>query len=383
MNLKGCKLLLVDDTQANLDVLCELLEREGYNISMAPNGEVALRIVERIQPDLILMDVMMPGLNGFEVCQRLKKDNKTRDIPVIFITAEHETESVVAGFNAGGVDYILKPFRGQEVLVRVRNILTNKLLSLENLVYQQQMANELQIAHDLQMNLMPTECPRMKGIDVAGKCSPAEQVSGDFFQCFDLPDEKAAIALADVTGHAMQAAIPMVLFNGILEAQMEFNRVPEDLFGRLNRSVTRLLDKRTFICFMMALVDASRRSMHLVNAGCPYPYLYRPASGELIELETDEQYPLGIQRQVVYTGREVQLEIGDCVVFFSDGMVEAINAEQDAFGYTRLKDTIQRACTKFASASDILNHIRASIDAFTGNMSEADDQTCIVMVIQD
>lgn len=119
MNLRGAKVLLVDDTQANLDVLCELLEREGYAISMAPNGEVALRIVQRVQPDLILLDVMMPGLNGFEVCQRLKVDEMTRDIPVIFITAETLTESVVAGFDAGGVDYILKPFREEEVLVRV------------------------------------------------------------------------------------------------------------------------------------------------------------------------------------------------------------------------------------------------------------------------
>lgn len=119
MGLKGAKILLVDDTQANLDVLCELLEREGYAISMAPNGEVALRIVKRVKPDLILLDVMMPGLNGFEVCEHLKADEDTKNIPVIFITAETLTESVVSGFGVGGVDYILKPFREEEVLVRV------------------------------------------------------------------------------------------------------------------------------------------------------------------------------------------------------------------------------------------------------------------------
>lgn len=383
MNLKGAKVLLVDDTQANLDVLCELLESEGYTISMAPNGDVALRIVGRIQPDLILMDVMMPGLNGFEVCQRLKQDEATRDIPVIFITAEHVTESVVAGFDAGGVDYILKPFRGQEVLVRVRNILTTKFLSLENLAYQQKMESELQIAHDLQMNLMPTESPSLRGMDVAGQCLPAEQVSGDFFQCFELPENKAAIALADVTGHAMQAAIPMVLFNGILEAQMEFNREPEDLFCRLNRSVARLLDKRTFICFMMAQLNASRNCMQLVNSGCPYPYLYRAASGELVELETAEQYPLGIQEEAVYTGIEVKLQAKDCIVFFSDGMVEATDAQQEMFGYERMEHTIESACAKESSARGILSQIQASIDAFTENISGADDQTCIVMVIQE
>ncbi|MCZ6633268.1 MAG: hybrid sensor histidine kinase/response regulator [bacterium] len=109
----------MDDTQANLDVLCELLEAEGYTISVAPSGEIALQIVERVKPDLILLDVMMPGIDGFEVCRRLKQDATTQDIPVIFITAENQTDKLVAGFEVGGVDYIAKPFQNEEVLVRV------------------------------------------------------------------------------------------------------------------------------------------------------------------------------------------------------------------------------------------------------------------------
>ncbi len=120
MDLQDARILIVDDTEANLDVLCELLEPEGYRVSMAPNGEVAIRIARRVLPDLILMDVMMPGINGFEACRRLKEDEKTREIPVIFITAENVTESVVAGFEVGGVDYITKPFQNEEVLVRVQ-----------------------------------------------------------------------------------------------------------------------------------------------------------------------------------------------------------------------------------------------------------------------
>jgi DNA-binding NtrC family response regulator len=115
-----CKLLLVDDTPANLNVLCELLEQEGYNISIALNGPDALELVYEIEPDLILLDVMMPGMDGYEVCSRLKNDATVRDIPVIFVTAKDLTEGVVAGFEAGGVDYITKPFREQEVLARVR-----------------------------------------------------------------------------------------------------------------------------------------------------------------------------------------------------------------------------------------------------------------------
>ena len=134
IDLKGARILLVDDTPANLEVLCALLEGEGYNISMAPNGQGALKIATRAEvvPDLILLDVMMPGMNGFEVCRRLKAEEKTRETPVIFITAEDQTESVVKGFQAGGVDYIAKPFREEEVLMRVQthlclNYLTQQL----------------------------------------------------------------------------------------------------------------------------------------------------------------------------------------------------------------------------------------------------------------
>ena len=129
--LDDARILLVDDQPANLDVLCELLQSEGSRISMAPNGDVALRIAGQSIPDLILLDVMMPGINGYEVCRRLKQDEATRDIPVVFITASDETSNIVEGFQAGGVDYIIKPFQDQEVLVRVRTHLRINRLTRE------------------------------------------------------------------------------------------------------------------------------------------------------------------------------------------------------------------------------------------------------------
>ncbi|MDP6040990.1 MAG: response regulator, partial [Candidatus Latescibacteria bacterium] len=131
MDLEGAKILLVDDTPTNLDVLCELLGAQGFKLSVAPNGEVALGIVNRVIPDLILLDVMMPGIDGFEVCRRLKQNEKTREIPVIFITAEDMTQSVVTGFEVGGVDYIKKPFQSEEVLIRVQTHLKIDRLTRE------------------------------------------------------------------------------------------------------------------------------------------------------------------------------------------------------------------------------------------------------------
>ncbi|NKB72718.1 MAG: response regulator [Candidatus Latescibacteria bacterium] len=117
---ENIRVLLVDDQQANLDVLRRVLEADGYRVLLAPNGQIALNSAARVVPDLVLLDVMMPEMDGFEVCRRLKSDPATQAIPIIFITARDLQEDITAGFGLGAVDYITKPFQEHEVLMRVR-----------------------------------------------------------------------------------------------------------------------------------------------------------------------------------------------------------------------------------------------------------------------
>lgn len=124
-------ILIVDDTPANLGVLVETLGGAGYRLMVAEDGEEALAQTAQTQPDLILLDVMMPGIDGFETCRRLKARPKTRDIPVLFMTALHETADKVKAFAAGGVDYITKPIEHEEALARVRTHLTLRRLRRE------------------------------------------------------------------------------------------------------------------------------------------------------------------------------------------------------------------------------------------------------------
>jgi putative two-component system response regulator len=114
------RVLLVDDTPTNLAVLKETLAPEGYKLAFANSGEKALEIASQLTPELILLDVMIPGIDGLETCRQLKANSKTKEIPVIFITAKKETEDIVAGFKVGGVDYITKPFQQEEVCARVK-----------------------------------------------------------------------------------------------------------------------------------------------------------------------------------------------------------------------------------------------------------------------
>ena len=140
--LAGMKILIVDDIPENISALAIALESEGYDIKTAAGGEQALQIVHHDSPDLILLDIRMNGIDGFETCLTLKKSDATKDIPVIFLTVSKEAEAVVKGFTCGGVDYIAKPFRQEEVCARVRTHLYLRALMKEK----QKLIGELQEA---------------------------------------------------------------------------------------------------------------------------------------------------------------------------------------------------------------------------------------------
>jgi len=129
VNLTGCKVLIVNDVPANLDVLVRALDCEGYNVHVASDGPTALKVADHSGPDVILLDVMMPEMNGYETCRQLKANESLEAIPVIFLTARDDVEGIVEGFSSGGVDYVTKPFNKEEVLARLRTHLERAILA--------------------------------------------------------------------------------------------------------------------------------------------------------------------------------------------------------------------------------------------------------------
>lgn len=142
-SLRGCKILIADDDRLNIRILAGILNREGYVIADADSGERALELYPKAAPDLVLLDVMMPGIDGFETCRRLKQQYGDKCAPIIFITAKNDSDDVVAGLAAGGVDYLPKPFNAKEVLARIRSHLQNQLLAAE----QQRLVDQLSRAN--------------------------------------------------------------------------------------------------------------------------------------------------------------------------------------------------------------------------------------------
>lgn len=239
---------------------------------------------------------------------------------------------------------------------------------------------ELQTAHDLQMSLMPREFPQVLGFDVAGRCIPANHVGGDFFQYYQ-QDGKLAVCMADVTGHAMEAAVPVLMFSGILETEMRLDNPIHELFGHLNRTLYIKLDPRTFVCFAMGEIDFATCILRLSNSGCPYPYHFKASTGEVEELQMDA-YPLGILPESDYTVRDIQLEREDYILFCSDGIIEAENGAGELFGFERTGDAIHGGCADGLPAEALIDRLIGKVREFVDDAPQGDDMTCIVIQVK-
>ena len=269
-------------------------------------------------------------------------------------------------------------------LIQVRR-LSQQALEQERQIRQQEveqrvLEEELQTAHEMQMGLMPTGSPEIPGLRIAGRCVSATHVGGDFFQYFE-QDGSIAVSLADVTGHAMEAAIPAVMFGGVLDKQMEIPTTLEARFVGLNRSLCRSLGDHTFICLSMAEVDPTTQVMRISNCGCPYPLHYRTGTGEIEEIQV-VAYALGIRPDTEYAAIDVVLEQGDYVVLHSDGFSEAARADGEQFGFDRAMEVMGQGCSEGLSPEELIDRLIGEVRAFAGDEPQADDMTCVVIRVE-
>ena len=245
---------------------------------------------------------------------------------------------------------------------------------------------ELEAARQMQMGLMPTESPRIDGFNVAGGCRSATHVGGDFFQYLQVEDSRWVVCLADVTGHGMEAAIPVVMFSGVLKGLVEERRGMDDLLYNLNNTMHgsmtgNTLTGRTFVCFSGGELDVLTRTLRLSNAGCPFPFHYRASTRDVVELEL-EGYPLGVRPDHHYQLLEVNLQVGDRVVLCTDGIVEAEDRAGHMFGFERTSYAIREGCRRGLSADELIEFIPDEVRSFTGDVDPQDDQTVVAIEVK-
>jgi sigma-B regulation protein RsbU (phosphoserine phosphatase) len=365
-------ILIVDDTPANLQLLTKMLSDEGYRVRPVPNGAMALSAALLEPPDLVLLDIKMPEMDGYAVCEQMKAEEKMRDIPIIFISALDATQDKVKAFQAGGLDYITKPFQVEEVLARVETHITLRHLQAQLQEANQKMMAELALAGEVQASFLMQETPSIEGWQLSIILQPSRETSGDFYDIKLLPNDRLGVLVADVVDKGAAAALFMALSWTLFQTYAaEFPSQPEMVLSAVNNRILEHTKARQYVTAFYAILELSSGKLVYCNAGhCP-PFLFKADQDGGPEQLIRTGVPLGIFDDQTWNRAAEQLDPGDVLVLYSDGVTEAQNVAYRLFGEERLIDSVER---KFGEdALDIQTGLIGDLNDFTGGTTQSDD----------
>jgi sigma-B regulation protein RsbU (phosphoserine phosphatase) len=372
-------ILIVDDTPANLRLLSQMLTQRGHRVRAVTSGPRALASIQMSLPNLILLDIKMPEMNGYEVCERLKADDQTRDVPVIFISALDELQDKVRAFAMGGVDYITKPFQVEEVVARVETHLTLRRLQEQLESANQRMARELALAGQMQASFLPSKLPSIPGWDLAVTLKPARATSGDFYDVHLTADGKLGLLIADVVDKGVGAALYMALSWALIRAySAEYPAQPELVLSAVNRRILADTSADQFLSAFYGVVDPRTGTLTYCNAGhCP-PYVLGRGNGNTPRSLPRTGMLLGVEPEEKWSRASIQLAPGDVLVLYTDGILDAEDAGGEFFGRDRLLTTLRANLER--SAQEIQEALLEAVADFTRGAEQSDDIALVVAV---
>jgi sigma-B regulation protein RsbU (phosphoserine phosphatase) len=368
-NLSDCRVLLVDDTKTNLDILVEGLKAD-HKLSLAMNGEMALQIAARTPPDLVLLDIMMPGMDGYEVCRRLREMPETADVPIMFLSSLEEVRNKTRGFEAGANDYLTKPFEMLEVKARVRSLLKAKAYSD---AVKEQIASELKVAREIQMGMLPHDFSMVEqtyGVEFGAVLEPAREVGGDLYGVCAAARDRLVIFLGDVSGKGIPASMFMVRAISLARLLARDIAEPEIILARLNDELAVDNPSCMFVTFICAVFDPASGNLTIANGGHCRPVLLRPGEAPAWAVK-NLGTALGFEEGLDFERTEITLRPGDAIVFYTDGVSEAFNPEDECYGDDRLiADT---ALLAGQSAPLLTGELLKKVHAFANGAPQSDD----------
>lgn len=380
---KAAKILVVDDEPRNVKILQIQLQARGYTVLTAGDGSEALEIIYDEIPDLILLDINMPKVDGFEVVTRVRADKKTEFIPIIMITALRDThENRIKAVEAGADDFIEKPFNSFEVLARIKSLLRIKLYHDTLEQHNERLEAELQMARSVQEIIIPQNgSQELAGFQIASYSCPAHAVGGDFFDVWEIDENRIGVLISDVMGHGASAALVTVFIKTVLSEHREHVKDnPSHLLQILNTRFNDIISSRLFMfaTAFCAVCDLTKKELVCANAGHPSPFLQHGLQSES-ERITDKQTGngLGIRRESVYENCYYRFDSSSRVFLYTDGAYEVKNTQNENFTIEKLQDVIEMSKTK--SPTDLIEHVYNKITEFSDVHPYEDDLTLIAI----
>ncbi len=372
-------ILIVDDTPLNIGVISGAL-KDSYKTKVATNGEKALALASSDEkPDLILLDIMMPGMDGYEVCSRLKADPATREIPVIFLTGQTSAEDETRGFEVGAVDYVHKPFSPSVVKARVRSHILLREARAQLATQLLALNNELEMARQIQLSILPHSIPKLPGLEIAARFLPMTSVAGDFYDFIQIDDKHIGILIADVSGHGLPSALIASMLQVALTGQAGHASEPAKVLAGLNRALCGKFT-HNFVTAAYVYVDLENNLMRYAGAGHPPVLQWRDSTGKTAKV-LENGLVLGMFEEAVYEALEFSLEPGDRYLLYTDGVFEAANSSEEQFGADRfmrfIENNKQLAADQFAQA--FLTELSRWTNQTAAEQGQQDDITLLVV----
>ncbi len=373
--------LIVDDNEDNRYTLMRRLKRDGYDdLTVAESGERALELLLTRTFDLVLLDVMMPGLNGHQVLARMRDDGRTRHIPVIMISALDEIESVVRCIELGAEDYLPKPFNATLLRARIAASLEKKRLRDELARHTLRMERELATAREIQLSMVPTSFPRASeacALSVHGTLHPAREVGGDLFDCFRLDAQQLCLVIADVSDKGASAALFMARTKTairLLATHMGHDpqgRLPlSELVARINNELCRDNPLAMFVTLVIAIVDGRSGEVTWCNAGHTAPHMIG-IKGDVTALADCHGIPVGIRAATHFRSGTTRLARGETIFLYTDGITEATDEQGRFFGAARLEAAL-RSCP-CGAPEELIAAVLRDVRCFAGAAAASDD----------
>lgn len=403
---KTKSVLVVDDNPENIDLLGGILNQD-YNIKVALKGEKALKIAcSEVPPDIILLDIVMPAMDGYDVCRKLKSNPKTRDIPIIFVTSMSDVKDEAKGLAAGAVDYITKPISPAIVQARVKNHLelkeareylknqneiletrvesrTREVLELQQVEFdlraaKEKVENELNIAAQIQRSIVSSNFPAFPGhreFDLYAMMTPAREIGGDFYDFFFVDDEHLAVIIADVSDKGVPAALFMMICRTIFRSIARQHKSPSQVLTETNDLLCEGNDTGMFVTAFLAYYNIHTGQLSYSNGG-HNPALLLDPRGICKELADKHGSALGARSDLIFKEGMETLVPGEMLVLYTDGVTEALSPTDELFGLERFTNLVC-GCTAL-ELSQMFEQIDRDLKEFQqGNQS--DDLTVLAL----
>ena len=380
---ESAKILVVDDEPRNVKILHIQLQARGYAVLTAGDGAEALEVVRDETPDLILLDINMPKVDGYEVLAKVRADKTTEFIPIIMITALRDTEeNRIKAVEAGADDFIEKPFNSFEVLARIKSLLRIKFYHDTLEQHNARLETELQMARSVQEIIIPRNGSQdLAGFHTASYCSPALAVGGDFFDLWEIDENRIGVLISDVMGHGTSAALVTVFIKTVLTEHREhIEDNPAHLLHILNTRFNDIISSRLFMfaTAFCGIFDLTKKELVCANAGHPFPFLQHGLQSNC-ETITDKHTGngLGIRRESVYENCYYPFDSASRVFLYTDGVYEVKNQQGEEFTVERLQNVV--AMCKEESPARLIQCVSDTITKFTDARPNEDDLTLVTI----